>query len=158
MANVLRTVYTNFSSGELNSLLNARTDASAYFNGAKTLRNWYLLDEGGLMRRPGTTYKATLPGASRIIPFIFSNDEMAVFALSNNRLDVFDSSGASVQSNITTNCNWTTAQLFELNYAQFGDTVFITHRDNPIVKIIRTSASSFLVFLCLSLKKMKLLQ
>jgi len=147
MANVLRTVYTNFSSGELNSLLNARTDASAYFNGAKTLRNWYLLDEGGLMRRPGTTYKETLPGESRIIPFIFSNDEMAVFALSNNRLDVFDSSGASVQSNITTNCNWTTAQLFELNYAQFGDTVFITHRDNPIVKIIRTSASSFSVSL-----------
>jgi len=147
MANVLRTVYTNFSSGELNSLLNARTDASAYFNGAKTLRNWYLLDEGGLMRRPGTTYKATLPGASRVIPFIFSNDELAVFALSNNRLDVFDSSGASVQSNITTNCNWTTAQLFELNYAQFGDTVFIVHRNNPIVKIKRTSASSFSVSL-----------
>jgi len=147
MAKVLRTVYTNFASGELNPLLNARTDASAYFNGAKTLRNWYLLDEGGLMRRPGTTYKSTLPGASRIIPFIFSNDEMAVFALSNNRLDVFNSSGASVQANITSNCNWTTAQLFELNYAQFGDTVFIVHRDNPIVKIVRTSASNFAVSL-----------
>jgi hypothetical protein len=108
MANVLRTVYTNFASGELNPLLNARTDASAYFNGAKKLRNWYLLDEGGIMRRPGTSYKATLPGASRIIPFIFSNDEMAVFALSNNRLDVFDSAGASIQSNITSNCNWST--------------------------------------------------
>ena len=147
MANVLRTVYTNFSSGEINPLLATRTDASAYTNGAKTLRNWYLLDEGGLMRRPGTTYKATLPGDSRIIPFIFSNDEMAVFALSNNRLDVFNSNGASVQSNITSNCNWTTAQLFELNYAQFGDTVFIVHRDNPIVKIVRSSASSFSVSL-----------
>ena len=147
MANVLRTVYTNFSSGELNPLLNARTDASAYFNGAKILRNWYLLDEGGLMRRPGTTFKAQLPGESRILPFIFSNDEMAVFALSNNRLDVFDSTGASVQSNITSNCNWTTAQLFELNYAQFGDTVFIVHRNNPIVKIVRTSASNFSVSL-----------
>ena len=147
MANVLRTVYTNFASGELNPLLNARTDASAYFNGAKKLRNWYLLDEGGLMRRPGTTYKATLPGASRIIPFIFSNDEMAVFALSNNRLDVFDSNGASVQSNITSNCNWSTSELFELSYAQFGDTVFIVHRNNPIVKIVRTSASNFAVSL-----------
>ena len=107
MANVLRTVYTNFSSGELNPLLVTRTDASAYFNGAKQLKNWYLLDEGGLMRRPGTTYKATLAGASRIIPFIFSNDEMAVFVLSNNRLDIFDSNGASVQANITSNCNWT---------------------------------------------------
>ena len=143
MANVLRTVYTNFSSGELNPLLVTRTDASAYFNGAKQLKNWYLLDEGGLMRRPGTTYKATLAGEARIIPFIFSNDEMAVFVLSNNRLDVYDSNGASVQLNITTNCNWTTAQLFELNYAQFGDTVFIAHRDNPTVKIVRSSATSF---------------
>ena len=147
MANVLRTVYTNFSSGEINPLLATRTDASAYFNGAKTLRNWYLLDEGGLMRRPGTTYKATLPGDSRIIPFIFSNDELAVFALSNGRLDVFDSNGASVQANITSNCNWSTSELFELNYAQFGDTVFIVHRNNPIVKIVRASASSFSVSL-----------
>jgi len=147
MANVLRTVYTNFSSGEINPLLATRTDASAYYNGAKTLRNWYLLDEGGLMRRPGTTYKATLPGDSRIIPFIFSNDELAVFALSNNRLDIFNSSGASIQSNITTNCNWSTSELFELNYAQFGDTVFIVHRNNPIVKIVRSSASSFSVSL-----------
>ena len=145
MANVLRTVYTDFASGELNPLLITRTDASAYFHGSKTLRNWYLLDEGGLMRRPGTTYKASLVGESRLIPFIFSNDEMAVFVLSNNRLDVYDSDGASVQLNITTNCNWTTAQLFELNYAQFGDTVFISHRNNPIVKIVRGSATSFSV-------------
>jgi|TARA_R100000027_G_scaffold2604_1_gene2561 hypothetical protein len=145
MANTLRTVYTNFASGELNPLLVTRTDANAYFSGAKTLRNWYLLDEGGIMRRPGTTYKATLPGASRIIPFIFSNDELAVFVLSNNRLDVYGSDGAAIQTNITSNCNWTTAQLFELNFAQFGDTVFMTHRNNSIREIKRTSASAFTV-------------
>lgn len=145
MANTLRTVYTNFASGELNPLLITRTDANAYFSGAKTLRNWYLLDEGGIMRRPGTTYKATLPGKSRVIPFIFSNDELAVFVLSNGRLDVYDDTGASVQNNITTNVNWTEAQLFELNYAQFGDTVFITHRDNPTLEIKRTSATTFTV-------------
>ena len=145
MANTLRTVYTNFASGELNPLLVTRTDANAYFSGAKTLRNWYLLDEGGIMRRPGTTYKATLPGASRIIPFIFSNDELAVFVLSNNRLDVYGSDGVAIQTNITSNCNWTTAQLFELNFAQFGDTVFLTHRNNPIREIKRTSATTFTV-------------
>jgi hypothetical protein len=145
MANTLRTVYTNFSSGELNPLLVTRTDANAYFSGAKTLRNWYLLDEGGIMRRPGTTYKATLPGASRVIPFIFSNDELAVFVLSNGRLDVYDSDGVDIETNITSNVNWTTAQLFELNFAQFGDTVFITHRDNPTLQIKRTSATTFTV-------------
>ena len=145
MANTLRTVYTNFSSGELNPLLVTRTDANAYFSGAKTLRNWYLLDEGGIMRRPGTTYKATLPGKSRVIPFIFSNDELAVFVLSNGRLDVYDSDGVAIQTNITANVNWTTAQLFELNFAQFGDTVFMTHRDNPTLQIKRTSATTFTV-------------
>jgi hypothetical protein len=145
MANTLRTVYTNFSSGELNPLLVTRTDANAYFSGAKTLRNWYLLDEGGIMRRPGTTYKATLPGKSRVIPFIFSNDELAVFVLSNGRLDVYDSDGVAIQTNITSNVNWTTAQLFELNFAQFGDTVFMTHRDNPTLQIKRTSATTFTV-------------
>jgi len=145
MANTLRTVYTNFASGELNPLLITRTDANAYFSGAKTLRNWYLLDEGGIMRRPGTTYKATLPGKSRVIPFIFSNDELAVFVLSNGRLDVYDSNGVAIQTNITTNVNWTEAQLFQLNFAQFGDTVFMTHRDNRTLEIKRTSATTFVV-------------
>ena len=143
MARTLRTVLSNFSAGELNPLLKTRTDAKAYFNGAQTLRNWYMMDSGGLMRRQGTTYKQTLPAEARLLPFVFSDDEVAIFALSNNRLDVYSSAGAVIQSNITSNCNWTTAQLFELNLAQFGDTVFITHRDNPTIKIKRVSASSF---------------
>ena len=145
MPRKVRQVYTNFSAGELNSLLNARTDAKAYFEGAKQCRNWYLLDEGGVMRRPATQYTATLTAQSRLAPFIFSNDETAVFAFSNGRLDVFNSSGVAIQTNITSNCNWTAATIFELNIAQFGDTLFVTHRDYPIRKIVRASASSFSV-------------
>ena len=145
MPRKVRQVYTNFSAGEINNLLNARTDAKAYFEGGKQVRNWYLLDEGGVMRRPATEYMATMPDECRIMPFIFSNDEVALFVLSNNRLDVYSNAGAVIQSNITSNCNWTTAQLFELNFAQFGDTVFLTHRNNPIREIKRTSASTFTV-------------
>lgn len=145
MPRKIRQVYTNFSAGEINNLLNARTDAKAYFEGGKQVRNWYLLDEGGVMRRPATEYMATMPAECRIIPFIFSDDEVAIFVLSNGRLDVYSNTGAVIQSNITTNCNWTTAQLFELNYAQFGDTVFLTHRNNHPRKITRTSASTFTV-------------
>ena len=147
MPRKVRQVFTNFSAGELNPLLNARTDAKAYFEGARQCKNWYLLDEGGVMRRPATQFTAELPAEARIIPFIFAEDEVAIFALSNNRLDVYNSSGTAIQSNITTNCNWTTAQLFELSYAQFADTVFICHRSNPIVQIKRTAASTFSVSL-----------
>ena len=143
MPRKIRQVYTNFSAGEINNLLNARTDAKAYFEGGKQVRNWYLLDEGGVMRRPATEYMATMPGECRIIPFVFSNDEVALFVFSNNRLDVYSNTGSVIQSNINTEANWTTAQLFELNFAQFGDNVFITHRDNPIRRIRRLSATTF---------------
>jgi len=145
MPRKVRQVFTNFSAGELNPLLNSRTDAKAYFEGAKQCRNWFLLDEGGVMRRPATQYTATLPAAARLAPFIFSNDELAVFAISDGRLDVYDSDGIIIQSNITTNVNWTASQIFELNLAQFGDTVFVCHRDNPILEIRRTSATTFTV-------------
>jgi hypothetical protein len=130
MGRTLKSVITNFSSGELNPLLATRTDVPSYFQGAKQCRNFALLAEGGLMRRPGTSYLATLPAESRIIPFIFSEDEIAIIVLSNQRMDVYNINGTALTSNYTTNCNWTTAQLFELNFAQFGDTIFITHRNN----------------------------
>jgi len=145
MARALRTVITNFSSGELNPLLATRTDVNSYFQGAKQCHNFALLAEGGLMRRPGTTYLATLPAESRLIPFIFSDDEVAIIALSNGRMDVYNVAGTVLTSNYTTNCNWTTAQLFELNFAQFGDTIFVTHRSNAIRKIFRSSATAFTV-------------
>ena len=145
MGRTLKTVITNFSSGELNPLLATRTDVPSYFQGAKQCRNFALLAEGGLMRRPGTSYLATLPAESRIIPFVFSDDEIAIIILSNQRMDVYNISGTALTSNYTTNCNWTTAQLFELNFAQFGDTIFITHRNNPVREIYRESASSFIV-------------
>lgn len=147
MARVLKTVLTNFSSGELNPLLANRIDTPAYTNGAKQCRNFALLAEGGVMRRPGTHYLATLPAECRLIPFVFSDDEIAIIVLSNNRMDVYDINGTAIVSNYTTNCNWTTAQLFELNFAQFGDTIFVTHRDNPMVKIFRSSATTFTVSL-----------
>ena len=145
MPRVLRSVLTNFSSGELNPLLATRTDVASYFQGAKQCRNFALLSEGGVMRRPGTTYLASLPAECRLIPFIFSDDEVAIIVLSNNRMDVYNTSGTAITSNYTTNCNWTTAQLFELNFAQFGDTIYVTHRNNAIRKIFRESASSFTV-------------
>ena len=146
MGRTLKTVITNFSSGELNPLLATRTDVPSYFQGAKSCKNFALLAEGGLMRRPGTTYLATLPAESRIIPFVFSDDEVAIIVLSNNRMDVYNTSGSALTSNYTTNANWTTAQLFELNFAQFGDSIFVTHRDNPTRRIFRSSASSFVIY------------
>lgn len=137
----LKLVQSSFVRGELDPFMAGRVDLESYFNGAKTCRNWLLLDQGGLMRRPGTEYKATLPGSSRLIPFIFSQDERYLFAFSDQRLDVYDMDGAAV-TNIT-GCPWTAAQIQQLDYTQYGDTMFIVHQGMPIQKIVRTSATTF---------------
>ena len=139
----LRLLQSSFMRGELDPLMVARVDVASYFDGAKTCRDWLLLDQGGLMRRPGTIYKAVLPALTRLLPFIFAQDERYLFAFSNLRLDVFDMDGAVVQANITS--PWTAAQLFEMDYAQFGDTLFMVHQDMAIQEIVRTSATTFTI-------------
>ncbi len=148
MARKLKTVITNFSAGELNPLLNARIDIPAYTNGAKQCRNFSLLAEGGIMRRPGTEYLATLPGnRTRLIPFVFSSDEIAIIVLQQYQFGVYDIDGNPIQA-LAGSANttpWTSGQLHELTFAQFGDTIFISHYQWRTVKIFRESASQFTV-------------
>jgi hypothetical protein len=139
----IRLLQSSFMRGELDPLMAARVDVASYFEGAKTCRDWLLLDQGGLMRRPGTLYKATLTGRTRLLPFTFAQDERYLLAFSNLRLDVFDMDGVIVQSNVT--APWTEAQLFELDYAQFGDTMFVVHQGMPMQEVVRTSAATFTI-------------
>jgi len=134
-------VQSSFVRGELDPFMAGRVDLESYFNGASVCRNWLLLDQGGLMRRPGTEYTATLPASARLIPFVFSQDERYLFAFSNTRLDVYDMDGILVTS--ITSCPWTAAQTQALDYAQYGDTMFLVHQSMPIQKIARTSATTF---------------
>jgi len=136
-----KTVQTNFSAGEVGSLMNMRTDTGAYANGAKKLRNVALLNQGGIARRCGTTYLATLGAQTRLIPFEFAFDEQYIFAFSNTTLKVYNLSGTLLTT--LTSCPWTTAMLFELTYSQIADVMIVCHPDMVTQKITRTGASSF---------------
>lgn len=136
-----KTVQTNFSAGEVGSLMNMRTDTGAYANGAKKLRNVALLNQGGVARRCGTTYLATLGAQTRLISFEFAFDEQYIFAFSNTTLKVYNLTGTLLTT--ITGCPWTTSMLFELTYAQIADVMIICHPDMVTQKITRTGASSF---------------
>lgn len=58
-----RDVQRTFTKGELDPLLHARDDVVPYVNGAKRLRNVWVVPQGGAKRRPGLLWKATLPSA-----------------------------------------------------------------------------------------------
>lgn len=136
-----KTVQTNFSAGEIGALMNMRTDTGAYTNGAKKLRNVALLNQGGVARRCGSTYLATLGAQTRLIPFEFAFDEQYVFAFSNTTLKIYSLTGTLLQT--LTSCPWTTAMLYELTYSQIADVMIVCHPDMVTQKITRTGASTF---------------
>lgn len=140
----IKQVQTNFSSGEVDPLLRMRVDTGAYQNGAATLRNCSLLNTGGVSRRAGTRYLATLPTDSRLLPFEFSSSERYVFALSNNRLDVFSTSG-TLLTTITSGVPWTGAQLRQISYTQAADVMILCHPSWAPRVVRRTGASSFTI-------------
>lgn len=53
---------TNFTGGEADPKTIARGDVKFYYNACKSLENYEVLPQGGVRRRPGTAYSATLPG------------------------------------------------------------------------------------------------
>lgn len=137
----VKLVQTNFSSGEVDPLMDMRHDTGAYQNGARKLRNVALLNQGGVARRAGTTYLNTLTARTRLIPFEFSSTERYIFALSNARLDIYSTTGSLITS--LTSCPWTSAILFSLTYTQAADTMIICHQSIPMQKIIRTGLTTF---------------
>lgn len=140
----IRTIQTNFSSGELDPLMYFRSDTGAYQNGARRLRNALLFSSGGCARRMGTYDRGELEGLTRLVPFEFAPDERYVLAFSDGRLDVYDDDG-QLLSSVTTGCNWTEATLFEFTYDQVADTMIVAHQTWPPQVLLRTGATTFTV-------------
>ena len=142
---LLRQFWTNFTGGELDPLLSSRVDTHAYANGAKTLRNLRIMAQGGVKRRPGTKYLATLTGTSfQMEPFVFSDDQTYFFIFTASNLAVYN--GATGASTTTVgSCPWTSAMIGDLVVAQTANTMIVSHPDLQTQKILRTGASTFTV-------------
>tara|TARA_R100001460_G_scaffold10461_1_gene24773 strand:- start:7730 stop:9994 length:2265 start_codon:yes stop_codon:yes gene_type:complete len=151
---------TNFQFGEVSPSLISRTDTKVYPNSAKTVTNFLLRNEGGLVKRFGskriyefdTTYDSTKTQQHRLVPFIFSDDERYIISLENAKIRCFKidpSTGAitlveTITADVDTNAvPFSDSILQELNFAQSGDIMFITHQTFKMRKLVRTGLNNF---------------
>jgi len=153
---------TNFQFGEVSPSLISRTDTKVYPNAAKTINNFLLRNEGGLVKRFGskriyeyeTTYDSSKSQQIRLVPFIFSDDERYIVSLEDAKLRVFQIDpttgnvafcfGTSVDSNNSA-LPFTDDILPELTFAQSGDVMFIAHQTFMTRKLVRTSLTTFVI-------------
>ncbi len=87
---------TAFNGGEISPLSIGRTDIATYRHSVLRLENFLATPTGPVERRMGTRFVAEVADsdkASRLIPFVFSNEESYILELSEFKIRVFSPSG-----------------------------------------------------------------
>lgn len=136
-------IQTNFTSGEVSPQIEGRVDLVKYGNSAATLNNVFVRVFGGAYRRPGTYYADTTKlstGAVRLLPFQFSTTQAYIIEAGDQYFRFYKDSGILMSTNpVEISTNYLAANLFELQYAQDADTMYVTHTGHPIRKLTRSS-------------------
>ena len=146
------TIQSNFTTGELDPLLNSRIDINQYYNALDKARNVLIQPQGGAVRRPGLEYVSTIPSAAnpqngvRLVPFEFSTAQSYMMLFVNNRMYVYKDKELVTNINGSGNDYLTTtiqsSYLATLDYAQSADTLIVVHEDMQPVEITRGASDS----------------
>lgn len=158
----VRVPLTNFRFGEVSPSLYSRTDTQIYNQSAQKVTNFFLRSEGGVVKRSGLeniyqfdiTVNTAKTQQSRLLPFIFSDDEQYIISLEHQKIRIFQISpttgAVSLIQTITQDINSATllfdhAYLHEYTYAQAGDVMFIAHQTFSPQQLVRTGLTTFQV-------------
>jgi hypothetical protein len=137
---------TSFLGGELSRFLWGRSDLPLFGRGARTLKNFFVTQQGAAATRPGTTYVNQVKGIAhyfngiepdrpvRLVPFIAGDDASYVLEFGDGYLR-FHTLGGTVlvgAAPYEIGTNYTADTLWTLRFAQVGDVLTIASANyNP---------------------------
>jgi len=132
---------TNFSVGEMDPLLRARTDLEQYSNSLESAKNVIIHPQGGATRRPGLRtiskiYDNPTAEEFKLIPFQFSRTDTYLLAVQGGFIKVYKNDVFQVSVSAT---DITSAMVPDLKYTQAVDTLIIVHQDMHPKRLIRNS-------------------
>ena len=145
-------IQTNFSTGELDPLLRARVDLTAYTNALEKATNVVCQPQGGIRRRPGSRFITALANSGtesaangvRLVEFEFSTSDSYMLCFTHERMYIFKA-GVLI-SNIngtgnpylsTSGVGLTGATLNNIVWTQSADTLIVVHPDVAPISIVR---------------------
>lgn len=142
---------TNFSVGELDPLLRARTDLAQYQNALEQAQNVLVQPQGGIKRRDGLKFIHNFGGTFtdfKLIPFEFSVTDSYLLAFVAGRIYVFKDGVLQTDINGSGNdylaaSSITAAMLDELQYTQAVDTLILCHEDLQTKRLVRNSDTNW---------------
>jgi len=150
-------IQTNFSTGELDPLLRARVDLTAYTNALEKATNVVCQPQGGIRRRPGSRYITSLANSGaesaangvRLVEFEFSTSDSYMLCFTHNRMYIFKNRVLITNINGTGNpylstsgVGLTGATLNNIVWTQSADTLIVVHPDIAPIEIVRGASDS----------------
>ena len=138
---------SNFSYGEIGPQFLGRKDLKEYNNGLEQLENLIVQKQGGLTKRPGSSYISTLTQGKRLIPFIFSKNESYAVILnqtySTNLIEIYKADGTASTVDQTGISNLTSlAQGYDPSnwkFSQNGDILVLSYSSPDVNRDQRRS-------------------
>lgn len=143
------TFQTNFSAGELSPRLYARVDIAKYMNGAQKVENFIIQRFGGARKRGGSQFinEAKNAGSNlvRLIPFVFSVEQAYILEFGPSYIRIYTNGGivTSGGSPVEVATPYGQSELFDIQFAQSADVLYLTHPNHKPRQFSRISATSF---------------
>lgn len=137
------TIRNNFTAGKLSPYLNYRSDLNQFRGGLSAVKNLNILPYGGLGKRGGLGYVAdsNIANNSRLIPFEFSVTTTYLIEYGHQRIDIRD--GATLKATIVTNFDAVNNNVFDIQYTQINDVMYIVHPNYPVHRLSRLSDTNW---------------
>lgn len=141
-------IQSNFSGGEFSPLLDGRVDIATYQSALDTCLNFIPTLQGNLTRRSGTYFVSevkTSAKSTRLVPFEFSTEQAYILEFGDQYIRFYRNYG-QIQSGsgayeITS--PYLEADLFNLNFAQSADVLYIVHPDYEPRELSRTGNTAW---------------
>lgn len=141
----------SFNGGIVSSEMFGRFDQAKYQTGVAKCKNFFVELYGGLTYCAGLRYVhhfAWHLGGMRLIPFVFSEEQAVVLAIRAGAVNFFADGGMLLDEDdlpLELALPYTQEHLMQLRYAQSADVITITHPNYVPRKIIRKSATEWVV-------------
>jgi hypothetical protein len=138
----IRAEQSNFSYGQIDPRLQARTDYEGYYKGAKNLTNCIIIPQGGIQRRFGTDYFYTVTTTDKrfieITTLTTSDGAIYLLDFEATEITIFlqDTLADAVAQVVAT--PYVSADIQGLRFTQVNDRLIITHPYYPPAQLIRS--------------------
>lgn len=137
----------NFNAGEWSPLAYGRSDIGKYKNALATCLNYIPTAQGGLTRRPGTRYVAATKsnGAARLVRFEFSTTQAYILEFGDQYVRFYTNDGQLLNLGVPYEVATTylIADVWNLQFTQSADTLYITHPSYAPRKLQRAGATNW---------------